>query len=88
MPANGCRVVFTGPGVAEMEQFDVPVPSEGQAVVRSERTVISVPAPSTPRSLANCQPIAAIPSTPAIPTWAWSRRWAPVYSGRRWASGC
>ena len=39
--ADGCRVVFTGPGSAETEPFAIPEPGEQQALVRSECSLIS-----------------------------------------------
>lgn len=39
--ADGCRVVFTGPGSAETEAFAIPEPGEQQVLVRSERSLIS-----------------------------------------------
>ncbi|MHB0878041.1 MAG: zinc-dependent alcohol dehydrogenase [Anaerolineae bacterium] len=39
--ANGCRVIFSGPGSVEMESFAVPEPGEHQVLVRTERSLIS-----------------------------------------------
>ncbi|NPV07740.1 MAG: zinc-binding dehydrogenase [Anaerolineae bacterium] len=41
MPQTGHRIVFTGPGVAEVEEFVLPEPGPQQALVRTEHTLIS-----------------------------------------------
>ena len=41
MAESGYRLVFTGPGVAAIEEFPVPEPGPHQALVRTERTLFS-----------------------------------------------
>ncbi|MGQ9554020.1 MAG: zinc-dependent alcohol dehydrogenase [Anaerolineae bacterium] len=41
MAETGQRVVFTGPGVAEIEEFPVPEPGQHQVLVRTERSLFS-----------------------------------------------